>query len=130
YKMPLVYHRQKLDTVVLEKLKLQAPKEADLTGWRALSDKVDSSRGDQVDIGFVGKYVDLQDAYKSVYEALRHAGYANGVQVKIHRIEAEDLEADALDIELSNVDGILIPGGFGSRGIEGKIEAARIARKN
>ena len=131
YRMPLVYHQQNMDKVLLERLNLTSVTgQADLTGWQELSDRVDASRGNVVDIGFVGKYVDLQDAYKSVYEALRHAGYANGVQVKIHRIEAEDLEADALDIELSNVDGILIPGGFGSRGIEGKIEAARIARKN
>lgn len=130
YKMPLVYHRQNMDKVILEKLKLEGLKEADLTGWKHLSDKVDGSRGDQVDIGFVGKYVNLQDAYKSVYEALRHAGYANDVQVKIHRIEAEDVEGTSLHNELMAMDGILIPGGFGSRGIEGKIEAAGMARQN
>jgi CTP synthase len=131
YKMPLVYHRQKLDAVLLEKLNLTPPREkADLAGWQELSDKVDRSRADHVDIAFVGKYINLQDAYKSVYEALRHAGYANDVQVKIHRIEAEDIEAEALDLELRNLDGILIPGGFGARGIEGKIAAAGIARRN
>lgn len=130
YKMPLVYHRQNMDKVILEKLKLEGLKEADLTGWKHLADKVDGSRGDQVDIGFVGKYVNLQDAYKSVYEALRHAGYANDVQVKIHRIEAEDVEGTSLHNELMAMDGILIPGGFGARGIEGKIEAAGMARQN
>ena len=130
YKMPLVYHRQKLDAVLLEKLGIVPPREADLSGWQQLSDRVDGSRSGYVDIAFVGKYVNLQDAYKSVYEALRHAGYANDVQVRIHRIEAEDIEADALDLELRNMDGILIPGGFGARGIEGKIAAAGIARRN
>lgn len=131
YKMPLVYHQQGLDQVLLKKLSITPPRDqADLTGWQNLSDRVDASRKSHVDIAFVGKYINLQDAYKSVYEALRHAGYANDVQVKIHRIEAEDIEADALDLELRNMDGILIPGGFGARGIEGKIEAAHIARRN
>ncbi len=131
YKMPLVYHRQNLDKVLLDKLHLDPPRPvADLSGWQELAEKVDRSREDYVDIAFVGKYINLQDAYKSVYEALRHAGYANDVQVKIHRIEAEDLESSALDLELSGMDGILIPGGFGARGIEGKIEAAGIARRN
>ncbi len=131
YKMPLVYHKQNLDQVLLKKLGITPPLEtADLSGWQQLSDKVDASRADHVDIAFVGKYINLQDAYKSVYEALRHSGYANNVQVKVHRIEAEDLETSALDMELQNMDGILIPGGFGARGIEGKIEAAGIARRN
>lgn len=131
YKMPLVYHRQGLDKVLLNKLSLEPPQpEADLSGWQALADRVEESRHDSVDIAFVGKYINLQDAYKSVYEALRHAGFANAVQVKIHRIEAEEIEQDALDLELRNMDGILIPGGFGARGIEGKIAAAGIARRN
>lgn len=131
YKMPLVYHRQGLDKVLLNKLSLEPPQpEADLSGWQALADRVEESRHDSVDIAFVGKYINLQDAYKSVYEALRHAGFANAVQVKIHRIEAEEIEQDALDLELRNMDGILIPGGFGARGIEGKISAAGIARRN
>lgn len=131
YKMPLVYHRQGLDTVLLNKLSLEPPKPvADLSGWQALADRVEESRHETVDIAFVGKYINLQDAYKSVYEALRHAGFANAVQVKIHRIEAEEIEQDALDLELRNMDGILIPGGFGARGIEGKIAAAGIARRN
>src|SRR5690606_38673351 len=87
YKMPLVYHRQGLDKILLKKLQIEPPMaEADLSGWQRLSETVDASRKDHVDIAFVGKYVNLQDAYKSVYEALRHAGYANNVMVKIHRI--------------------------------------------
>ncbi|MGI8907650.1 MAG: CTP synthase [Candidatus Sumerlaeaceae bacterium] len=131
YKMPLVYSEQGMDTVLLNKLGLEEQTDDQrLEGWRQLSSRVDASRSAHVDIGFVGKYVNLQDAYKSVYEALRHAGFANGVQVHIHRIEAEDLEESALDEELSAMDGILIPGGFGSRGIEGKILAAGIARRS
>lgn len=131
YKMPLVYHRQGLDKVIIKKLSLNPPQpEADLSGWQDLAQRVDRSQGSYVDIAFVGKYINLQDAYKSVYEALRHAGYANELQVRIHRIEAEDIEAEALDLELRHMDGILIPGGFGARGIEGKIAAAGIARRN
>lgn len=131
YGMPIVYHQQHLDSVVMRKLHLTPPrKEADLKGWEDLLDKIEASKAGHVDIGFVGKYVNLQDAYKSVYEALRHAGYDNAVTVKIHRIEAEDLEEGVLDKQLEGMDGILIPGGFGSRGIEGKIAAAGIARRN
>jgi CTP synthase len=131
YKMPLVYSEQGLDSVLVRKLGVEEQTDdLRLEGWRQLSDRVDASRSAHVDIGFVGKYVNLQDAYKSVYEALRHAGFANGVQVKIHRIEAEDLEESALDEKLRAMDGILIPGGFGSRGIEGKILAAGIARRS
>lgn len=129
YRMPLVYHEQNLDGVLLRKLDLQNAPEAQLDGWRELSARVDASRSHQVDIAFVGKYINLQDAYKSVYEALRHAGFANEVRVRIHRIEAEDVEESALGEQLRQMDGVLIPGGFGSRGIEGKIQAAGIARR-
>jgi CTP synthase len=99
--------------------------------WKALARQVEVAKnGPVVDIGFVGKYVNLQDAYKSVYEALRHAGFANGVQVKVHRIEAEEVENPAaLEQELMRMHGVLIPGGFGSRGIEGKIATAALARR-
>jgi CTP synthase len=129
YRIPLVYHEQGLDRVLLRLLKLESPKgQADLSGWMRFAEQLDS-REDTVHIGFVGKYVDLQDAYKSVYEALRHAGVANGVNVRIHRIEAEDVDAEALDEQLDHMDGVLVPGGFGSRGIEGKIAAAGHARR-
>lgn len=131
YRIPLVYQQQGLDTVLLRKLGLteKAKGRADLSGWEKLSVRMCEAR-ESVRIGFVGKYINLQDAYKSVYEALRHAGYANGVRVHIEKIEAED-DADlpALENELRQMHGILIPGGFGARGIEGKIAAAGIARR-
>jgi len=131
YKMPLVYHEQNLDQVILKKFGLEEEVgEAKLEGWHQLAARVEASRGNQVDIAFVGKYTNLQDAYKSVYEALRHAGFANEVRVKIHRIEADELEESVLDAQLQSMDGVLIPGGFGSRGIEGKITAAGIARRS
>jgi CTP synthase len=129
YKIPLVYHEQGLDAVLLRKLKVETPQAApDLAGWRDLASRMEAVNG-TVDIGFIGKYINLQDAYKSVYEALRHAGFANGVHVKIHKIEAEEIESEELDTQLNRMDGVLIPGGFGSRGIEGKIAAAGYARR-
>ena len=83
----------------------------------------------EVDIAVVGKYVQLQDAYKSIYEALTHGGIANDARVKIHRIEAEEMEAGGVHKILAGLDGILIPGGFGLRGIEGKAEAISCARR-
>ena len=82
----------------------------------------------KVEIGVVGKYIELQDAYKSVYESITHAGIANDCAVRVQRIDAEDLETEGTDI-LKSLDGILIPGGFGDRGIEGKILAAQFARE-
>lgn len=130
YKLPLIYHSQGLDRVLLRKLGISiSEEELDLSAWRELSHQFDLING-EVDIGFIGKYVNLQDAYKSVYEALRHAGVAHGVNVNIHKIEAEDLDNQRLDFDLDRMDGILIPGGFGSRGIEGKIAAAGFARRD
>jgi CTP synthase len=130
YKMPLVYHQQGMDEVILRRFGFP-PREggADLAAWEDLSRRVDASRGSYVDIGFVGKYTNLQDAYKSVYEALRHAGFHHGVQVRIHKIEADEADDATLKDKLHAMDGVLIPGGFGARGIEGKIQAAGIARE-
>lgn len=129
YKVPMLYREQGLDKVLLRKLGIGQPdEESDLKGWLTLAERMDSIQ-DSVDIGFVGKYVNLQDAYKSVYEALRHAGIANQVRVNIHKIEAEEVDQDTLDAQLRPMDGILIPGGFGVRGIEGKILSAGLARR-
>jgi CTP synthase len=129
YRLPLVFHEQGFDTQLMRKLGLaNGVNNVDLSGWRSMIERVDSREG-EVAIGFVGKYVNLQDAYKSVYESLRHAGFANGVRVVIHRIEAEDVDEETLDAQLRAMDGILIPGGFGVRGIEGKIAAASYARR-
>ena len=128
YKIPLAYHAEGLDTLLMRKLNFEVVGEPNLAGWHELAARIDAMNGSSVRIGFVGKYINLQDAYKSVYEALRHAGYAHGVRVDIERIEAEDLDDAGLRDHLLRVDGILIPGGFGVRGIEGKIAAASIAR--
>ncbi|MBR3537521.1 MAG: CTP synthase, partial [Eubacterium sp.] len=101
----------------------------DLDDWAAMVGRI-KSRPYTVHIGLVGKYVALHDAYLSVAEALRHAGYAHGVHVDIDWIDSEELTADNTAERLSDLDGILVPGGFGSRGIEGMIQAARYAREN
>ena len=128
YTIPLIYREQGLDKMLLRLLHIDPPNpEAEITGWEDYSVQRDAVC-DEVRIGFVGKYIDLQDAYKSVYESLRHAGVANGVVVKVERIEAEDVDGANLEPVLSQMDGILVPGGFGNRGIEGKIAAAGFAR--
>ncbi len=129
YKIPLAYHQQGLDSLLVKRLGLAEAAAPDLAAWHELGAKIDALNGGQVDIGFVGKYINLQDAYKSVYEALRHAGYLHGVRVNIVKIEAEDVENASLESQLRAMHGILIPGGFGSRGIEGKIAAAGFARR-
>ncbi|PKO19588.1 hypothetical protein CVU37_02565 [candidate division BRC1 bacterium HGW-BRC1-1] len=129
YKIPLSYHAQGLDTLLMRKLNYEVTGEPDLEGWHKLAERMKAMNGGTVRIGFVGKYINLQDAYKSVYEALRHAGYTLGVNVEIVKIEAEELPPDELRELLREMDGILIPGGFGTRGIEGKITAAGMARE-
>ena len=127
YEVPLCFAESRLDEIVLEKLNLDAG-EADLSQWR---DLVASIKGltRRVKIGIVGKYVTLPDSYLSVAESLRHAGFAQGTHVELRWIEAEELEEGCCD-QLQDLDGILIPGGFGSRGVEGKIMAAKYAREN
>ena len=129
YEVPLMFKDQGLDQVICRYLHLEY-KAGNLNDWkkdvvnRALYPKY------QVTIGVVGKYVELQDAYKSLYEALRHAGIANDTRVIIKRINSERLIKGRLEHYLSKVDGILVPGGFGNRGIEGKIRAIKYAREN
>ena len=101
----------------------------DLKDWENLVNKIKNLQN-EVNIGVVGKYTNLKDSYKSLIEALTHGGIANDVKVKIHWINAEKLESDQLISELKNLDGILIPGGFGYRGVEGKIQAIKYAREN
>ena len=129
YEVPLMFKDQALDQVICRYLHLEY-KAGNLNDWkkdvvsRALSPKY------QVTIGVVGKYVELPDAYKSLYEALRHAGIANDARVVIKRINSERLNKGRLEHYLGKVDGILVPGGFGNRGIEGKIRAIKYAREN
>ena len=128
YEVPLWLEKEGLADVVCEHLKLEnrAP---DLSGWRAMIEKVKSCHK-KVTIGLVGKYVELEDAYLSVAEALRHGGFENGAEVDIDWIQSENITREnAADI-LKGCDGIIVPGGFGDRGIEGMIEAIRYCREN
>lgn len=127
YAVPLMLQEQKLDQIVCEHLKLDC-KEADMTEWKALVEKV-RNLSRTTKIALVGKYVELQDAYISVVEALRHAGYAFDTDIDIKWINSEHVNRENAADLLSDADGILVPGGFGDRGIEGKIEAIRYARE-
>ncbi|HEV2813094.1 MAG TPA: CTP synthase [Solirubrobacteraceae bacterium] len=128
YKVPLAYHEQGVDDLILDTLGLEAPPAA-VEGWRELITRADDA-ADTIRIALVGKYVKLEDAYLSVSESLRHAGYAHGAKIDIDWIDSEDLEHEATLERLRTADGVLVPGGFGGRGIEGKIQAARIARED
>jgi len=127
YELPLIMHEEGLDTVVCETLRLDSP--IDLSPWQSFVQRVEDSIT-PVRIGLIGKYVDLQDAYLSVVESLKHAGFHHGAKVKIEWIQAEEVEGLLAAGRLSHLDGIVIPGGFGPRGIEGKIAAAEFARVN
>lgn len=128
YQVPLVLAAEGLDDIVLHKLDLQAP-EPDLREWAQMVDKI-IHPGDKVNIALVGKYVALHDAYMSVAESLRHAGIAHNAQIDIDWVNSEDLEAEDVAQRLAGADGILVPGGFGDRGVEGKIRAITYAREN
>ncbi|MEY4158384.1 MAG: synthase [Actinomycetota bacterium] len=127
YELPLIMHEEGLDTVVCETLRLDTT--LDLAPWRAFVQRVEESTT-PVRIGLIGKYVDLQDAYLSVVESLKHAGFHHGAKIEIDWIQAEEVEGLLANGRLSHLDGIVIPGGFGPRGIEGKIAAAEFARVN
>ncbi|MCK4564347.1 MAG: CTP synthase, partial [Verrucomicrobia bacterium] len=126
YEIPLVLSRAGLDEIILNRFRIVKPSKP-LTDWEALIETIKNPQG-TVRIGVVGKYSELQDAYKSIYEALYHGGYAAGYEVDIVKMSAEDIEKDPSILD--TVDGVLIPGGFGSRGMEGKIRAAQYAREN
>ncbi len=127
YELPLILHEEGLDTVVCERLRIVAP--IDLTPWQDVVAKVEAATK-SVKIGLIGKYVDYQDAYLSVAESLRHAGFHHGAKVEIDWIQAEEIEGMLAAGRLADLDGILIPGGFGERGFEGKIAAAGYAREH
>ena len=128
YKIPLMLNAQHLDDIICEKLRIEAPP-ADLSEWQAVVE-AKANPLHNVDIAMVGKYVDFQDSYMSLNEALIHAGIHTRTKVKIHFVEAEQIERDGNTRCLEGMDAILVPGGFGDRGIEGKIAAARHAREN
>ena len=127
YAVPLTLHEGGLDQVVCTKLRLSTP-EPDLTGWRDIVERM-SRPSEPVIIALVGKYVDLPDAYLSVVEALKHGALAAGVALDLRWIASDDMEGMLADTHLAGVDGIVVPGGFGVRGIEGKIAAVRHARE-
>ncbi len=127
YKIPNMLHDQMLDEIVCHKLQILA-RAADLSAWARLVDALEHPEH-EVDIAFVGKYVDLQDSYKSLNEALIHAGIHTRSRVKIHYVDSEEIERAGVAM-LERMDAILVPGGFGKRGTEGKISAIRYAREN
>ncbi len=130
YQVPLMMQEEGLDKIVLEKLKMNYGP-ADMTEWAKMVDKINNPSS-QVTIGMVGKYVELQDAYISVSESLHHAGISNDTDVKIKWVNAEEIENDGTDYDkvFAGCQGILVPGGFGDRGVEGKIRAIQYAREN
>lgn len=128
YEVPLLLHQNGLDSVVCRELKLDVP-EADLTEWREMIEKIKAKKRD-VNIAIVGKYVQLHDAYLSIIESLHHAGFDAAANVKIQWIDSGKLNDENIGDALSGADGVIIPGGFGDRGIEGKITACRFVREN
>jgi len=127
YKIPDMMHEQGLDDIVARQLGLDLP-EADLSEWQAIVEAKQNPTS-EVDIAMVGKYMDLKDSYISLVEALLHGGIHTRTRVNIHFIESSDIDAQGVE-SLRNMDGIVVPGGFGDRGIDGKIETVRFAREN
>ena len=127
YQVPISYHAEGLDEQVCRHFGIES-KEPDLTGWKEIVERATKPEG-EVSIAVVGKYTGLLDAYKSLAEALTHGGIANNVRVNMHWINSEIFEREDAVEHLNGVNGILVPGGFGERGAEGKIEAARFARE-
>jgi len=128
YEVPLELQKQKLDEIICEYLSIDTPT-ANLGSWKKMVSALRNAT-QEVEIAVVGKYTKLRDAYKSIYEALDHAGFANELKVKVRSVEAEDIEKEGAAKILKGVNGVLVPGGFGHRGIEGKIQAIEYARKN
>ncbi|MCK5198077.1 MAG: CTP synthase, partial [Spirochaetales bacterium] len=129
YEVPLDLANQELDVYVLEKLGLHVNR-LRMTDWKKMVGHLIEPENGEITIAVVGKYIALQDSYKSIYEALTHGGIANSVKVNLRRLESEDIEAKSAARLLKGVDGILVPGGFGGRGIEGKIKAIQYAREH
>ena len=129
YEAPISFHKEKFDNRVLSSFNIMTKKPPNLAKWKNITSKVLSSKKD-VNIGIIGKYVNLKDAYKSLDEALIHGGISNNLKVNLTRIDSENLKIQNLKSLLKNVSGVLIPGGFGKRGSEGKIAAIKYARLN
>ena len=129
YEAPISFFNQKLDKQVLKFFKLKPKKRPNLNPWKKIT-KIVLNTKKSVNIAIIGKYVNLKDAYKSLDEALVHGGIANNVKVNLVRIESDNLKNNEIKTKLKNVSGLLIPGGFGKRGTEGKISAIKFAREN
>jgi CTP synthase len=127
YELPLILHEEGLDEVVCDVLRIDSP--IDLQPWEQLVTRIEAATA-PVRVGLIGKYIELPDAYLSVVESLKHAGFHHGAHVEIDWVQAEDVEGLLADGRLSDLDGMVIPGGFGERGIEGKIAAAGYAREH
>ena len=128
YSIPLLLNKQKVDEIILKKLKIKSIKPK-LSDWkRVVSAKLNPQ--EEVNVAFVGKYTELQDSYKSINEALEHAGIKHKTKVNINLIEAETINSRNVSKVLSNADAVLVPGGFGERGVEGMIQACKFAREN
>ena len=129
YEAPISFNKENLDKQVLEYFKIKTKKKVNLNPWKKIT-KVILHTKKTINIAIIGKYVDLKDAYKSLDEALTHGGIDNNLKVNLVRIDSEKLKITEIKQKLKDVSGILIPGGFGKRGTEGKIEAIKYARKN
>ena len=129
YEAPISFSKEKLDIQVLNYFKLKSKKPLNLSPWKKIT-KIILQKKKQVNIAIIGKYVELKDAYKSLDEALTHGGIKNNVNVKLVRIDSEKLKVSEIKSKLKDISGILIPGGFGKRGTEGKIESIKFARNN
>ncbi|MBQ6508539.1 MAG: CTP synthase [Flexilinea sp.] len=129
YEAPLMLEKSRFSEVVCRELNLNT-NEPDLHEWEEMVSRINSARTHCVEIGLVGKYVALHDAYLSVAEALHHAGYYHNVHINIHWINSEEITPETVDAMLSGLDGVIVPGGFGSRGIEGMILTAKYAREH
>jgi len=129
YEAPISFYKEKLDKQVLKYFKIKPKKKVNLLPWKKITNTVLKTKK-EVNIAIIGKYVNLKDAYKSLDEALIHGGIKNNVKVNLLRLESDNLRSNAINNKLKKVSGILIPGGFGKRGTEGKISAIKYARKN
>jgi len=129
YEAPISFFNQKLDKQVLRYFKLKSKKRANLLPWKKIT-KITLNTKNIINIGIIGKYVNLKDAYKSLDEALTHGGISNKVKVNLIRIESDKLKPNQINNKLKKISGLLIPGGFGKRGTEGKISAIKYAREN
>ncbi|MFI5324224.1 MAG: CTP synthase, partial [Thermodesulfobacteriota bacterium] len=127
YEVPLIFHQEKFDQIVIDYLKMWTRK-PDISAWEDIAYRFAHPKYD-VRIGVVGKYVSLKDSYKSLHEALAHGGMANDSRVEIKYVDSEDIESQGVELLLRDVHGVLVPGGFGKRGFEGKIQAVKYARE-